>query len=260
MQKKVNQILESGASRFDNMEQALEERATVFQLSELSETVESLVKRVSSLEKENSELRESRCRCEEQGSRENPIEIVDSEGVPYELAEEDEVLPTVPSQVLPAVSGQRCRPSVPFASRLHYPSVSPADGVTRTVSRIRSARMVFAKAVHGLESSREQRRRIRQWRQCAENKLDCGYVSSSDDSDDDSSASTDWSSLGRSSCSFTSSSRDDRASGVGSNPTDRSIGYAADEGGNRRGIGFAGGWESDKENLRGDFSSGAVEP
>ena len=116
MQKKVNQILESGSSRFDNVEQALEERTTVFQFSELSETVESLVKRVSSLEKENAALRESVCRCEERGTKENLIEIVDSDGVPYESAEEDEVLPTVPAQVLPAVSGQRCRPRIPFAS------------------------------------------------------------------------------------------------------------------------------------------------
>ena len=50
---RVNQILGSGASRFDNVEEALEERATIFQLSDLSETVESLAKRVASLEKEN---------------------------------------------------------------------------------------------------------------------------------------------------------------------------------------------------------------
>ena len=58
VQKKVNQILESGASRFDNLEQALEERATIFQLSEMSETVESLAKKVEALEKENASLRE----------------------------------------------------------------------------------------------------------------------------------------------------------------------------------------------------------
>ena len=65
MQNKVNQILESGASRFDNVEQALEERATIFQLSEVSETIESLSKRVAALEKENAELKESVCHCEE---------------------------------------------------------------------------------------------------------------------------------------------------------------------------------------------------
>ena len=155
-------------SRFDKIEQALEERATVFQLSELSETVESLVKKVSSLEKENASLRESQCRCEE-GTKENPIEIVDSDGVPFESAEEDEVLPTVPAQVLPAMSGQRCHPCIPFASHELDPSLSPDDGATHTVSRIRQARMDFAKAVHGLESSREQRRRVRRWWQCAEN-------------------------------------------------------------------------------------------
>ena len=160
VQKKVNQILESGASRFDNVEQALEERATIFQLSELSETVESLTKRVSALEKENTSLRELVCRCEEKGTKENPIEIVDSDGVPYESAEEDEVLPTVPAQVLPAMSGQRCHSQIPFASHHLYPSLSPADGATRTILRIRSSRMVFAKAVHSLQSSVEQRRRV----------------------------------------------------------------------------------------------------
>ena len=129
----------------------VEERATIFQLSELSETVDKLMKRVSALEHENTSLRESVCCCgEEQGTKENPIGV-DSDGVPYESAEEDEVLPTVPSQVLPAVSGQRCRPRVPFASRLYYPSISPADGATRTVSRIRSARMVFANAQNMLD-------------------------------------------------------------------------------------------------------------
>ena len=135
VQSKVNQILESRASCFDDVEQALEERATIFQLSELSETIESLTKRVSVLEKENSSLRESVCRCEEKGTKENPI-LVDSDGVPYESAEEDEVIPTVPPQVLPAVSGQRCKPHVPLASRHLYPSLSPADGASRTVSRI----------------------------------------------------------------------------------------------------------------------------
>ena len=133
MQKKVNQILESGASRFDNVEQALEEKASIFQLSELSETIESLTKRVSLLEKENASLRESVCRCEEQGTKENLI-VVDSDGVPYESAEEEEVLPTVPPQVLPAVSGQRCRPRIPFTSRALYPSISPDDGASRTIS------------------------------------------------------------------------------------------------------------------------------
>ena len=95
VQNKVNQILESGASRFDNVEQALEERATILQLSELSETVESLTKRVSNLERENTVLRESVCRCDEWGTKENPI-VVDSDGVPYESAEEEEVIPTVP--------------------------------------------------------------------------------------------------------------------------------------------------------------------
>ena len=131
VQKKVNQILESGASRFDNVEQALEERVTVFQLSELSETIKSLTKRVSALEKENLSLKASVGQCEE-GTKENPI-VVDSDGVPYESAEEDEVIPTVPPQVLPAVSGQRCCPRVPFASHHLYPSISPADGATRTV-------------------------------------------------------------------------------------------------------------------------------
>ena len=100
------------------------------------------------------------CRCDEKGTKENPI-VVDSDGVPYETAEEDKALPTVPPQVLPAVSGQRCKPRIPLASRHLYPSLSPADGVTRTVSQIRQARMVFSKAVHGLQSSVEQQRQVR---------------------------------------------------------------------------------------------------
>ena len=81
---------------------------------------------------------------------------MDSDGVPYESAEEDEVIPTVPAQVLPAMSGQCCRPRVPFASCHLYPSLSPADGASHTVSQIRKAQMVFSKAVHSLESSVQQ--------------------------------------------------------------------------------------------------------
>ena len=110
----------------------------MFQLSELSETVESLVKKVAALEKENAALRESSCRCEEKGTKGNPIEIVDSDGVLFKSAEEDEVVPTIPAQVLPAMSGQRCCPCIPFASHHLYPSVSPDDGAARTISSVRS--------------------------------------------------------------------------------------------------------------------------
>ena len=137
MQNKVNQILESGASYFENVEQALEEQATVFQISELLETVESLAKRVLLLEQENASLRELVCCGDEKGTKANPIEVVDSNRVPYELAEE--VLPTVPPRVLSAVSGQRCRPRIPFASQELYPSLSPDNSATRTISRIRKA-------------------------------------------------------------------------------------------------------------------------
>ena len=157
VQLKVNQILESSTIHFDNLEQALEERATIFQLSELSETIESLVKWVSALEKENSKLRELVCRCDDKGSKENPIEVEDSNtGLSYDSTEGEEVLPTVLPQVLPTVSGQRCRPHIPFASRALYPSLSPDNGATRSLSRICKARMVFSQAVYGLERTREQ--------------------------------------------------------------------------------------------------------
>ena len=49
------------------------------------------------LEEENSKLRELLCRCE-RGSKENPIEAMDSKlGLPFKSAEEDKVLPPVPA-------------------------------------------------------------------------------------------------------------------------------------------------------------------
>ena len=89
------------------------------------------------MEKENSELRESVCCCEEQDTKENPIEIKDSKtGLPYMSDDEDEVLPMVPAKVLPAMSSQHCLPHVSFASCHLYPSISLADGAIHTVLSI----------------------------------------------------------------------------------------------------------------------------
>jgi hypothetical protein len=52
----LTKVLETGALHFENMEQALEERATVAQLSELSATLAALTKRVEGLEKESTEV------------------------------------------------------------------------------------------------------------------------------------------------------------------------------------------------------------
>ena len=75
------------------------------QLSELSETVETLVKRASALEKENAKLWKQACQCEE-GTKERLIEVEDSDvGLEYVSAKESRVPSPVPAQVLPAVSG-----------------------------------------------------------------------------------------------------------------------------------------------------------
>jgi hypothetical protein len=145
------------------------------------------------------------------------------------------------------VSGQRCKPSKGhLLSRLRFPSISPERGVTRTTTKIRSSRMEFAQVVSGLESNRYRLRRVRRWRQAAENAVDPGYLSSSEESD--------WSSLGRSSCSFTTSTSNAGPARGGSPATDRSIGYPAVEGGNRCGIG-AGEWRGASGNLQGGYTT-----
>jgi hypothetical protein len=49
--------MEKGSDHFDAIEQCLEERATVLQLSELSAKLDALVSRVEDLEDKNKELK-----------------------------------------------------------------------------------------------------------------------------------------------------------------------------------------------------------
>jgi hypothetical protein len=242
--------MEKGSERFDAIEQCLEERATVLQLSELLAKLDALVSRVEDLEDENTELKKKICRCE-QGSQDHLIEVEEDSNseLSYATPEETAIRLPVPISVLPAVSGQRCKPSQNhLISHLAYPSISPSGhGPTRTATVIRKKRMEFTSVVAGLRSSRERFRRLQDWRQAAESAVDPGYFS-------DDSASTDWDSLGRSSCSFTTSSSDAGSIGGGSYHTDRSVGFAAEQGGNRCGIG-AGEWRGDAEEFQGGFTS-----
>ena len=80
------------------------------------------------------------------GTKENPIEVEDSDaGLSYASAKEDITPTPVPLQVLPTLSSQRCICSKPFTSHVHYPSVSPADGVICTLLRVHRARVAFSK-------------------------------------------------------------------------------------------------------------------
>ena len=54
--KRINEVMERGAECFDVIEQCLEERSTVEQLSELSAKVEGLLNRVEVLEVENTQV------------------------------------------------------------------------------------------------------------------------------------------------------------------------------------------------------------
>jgi hypothetical protein len=146
----------------------------------------------------------------------------------YATPEEESVLLPVPITVRPAVSGQRCKSSrgLPL-SRIRFPSISPGGSVTRSPTKIHVSRVGFTEVVSGLQSNRDRFRRIRWWRQSTENAIDAGYLSSSEESD-----STDWDSLGRSSCSFTDRSPDLGAARGGSVLTDRSVCFAPEEGGN----------------------------
>ena len=56
LQKRANDILEKGLTRFNNIKRCLEERATVKQLSELSPKVDTLMNRVEVLKAENMEV------------------------------------------------------------------------------------------------------------------------------------------------------------------------------------------------------------
>jgi hypothetical protein len=241
--------MEKGSERFDAIEQCLEERATVLQLSELSSKLDALVSRVEDLEDENRELKAQVCTCDQYEAKVVPKEESDS-GLSYATPEEESVRLPVPITVLPAVSGQRCKPSKGHPlSRLRFPSLSPGIGVARTTTKIRSSRMEFAKVVSGLESTKFRLRRVRRWRQAAENAVDPGYLSSSDESDG-----TDWDSLGRSSVQITDRSPHPgsvRDSGV---ITDRSVGCSPSEGGNRWGLGCWGRTEC-VEGPQGGFTS-----
>ena len=106
------EVMEKGSEHFDAIEQCLEERATVLQLSELSAKLDALVSRIENLEDENTELKKQVCSCE-RGSQEHPIPVEDDSdsGLSYTTPEESEVLLPVPITVLPAVSGQHCKPS-----------------------------------------------------------------------------------------------------------------------------------------------------
>jgi hypothetical protein len=228
-------VMEKGSERFDAIEQCLEERATVIQLSELSAKLDKLVSRVEDLEDENKELKAQVCTCDKYEARVVPKEESD-DGLSYATPEEESIRLPVPIAVLPAVSGQRCKPSrgLPLSRRL-FPSLSPGRGVARTATKIRSSRMEFTKVVSGLQSTRDRLGRVRRWRQAAENAVDPGYLSSSEESD-----ATDWDSLGRSSVKITDRSSDLGPIGGGSVLTDRSIGLAPEEGGNRCGLGCWG--------------------
>ena len=50
IQKRIAEVMEKGAARFDQIEQCLEERATVNQLSELTAELAALKKRVEDQE------------------------------------------------------------------------------------------------------------------------------------------------------------------------------------------------------------------
>jgi hypothetical protein len=98
--------MEKGSERFDAIDQCLEERATVLQISELSAKLNALVSRLEDLEDENRELKEQVCRCEP-GSRDCPIPVDNdsASGLSYLTLEEPEVQLPILITVLPAVSG-----------------------------------------------------------------------------------------------------------------------------------------------------------
>jgi cell division protein FtsB len=148
--------MERGSERFDTLEQCLEERATVIQLSKLSGKLDALVSRVEDLEDENTELKKQVCRCGE--SKVPPVaeENRSDSGLSYATPEEESIQLPVPISVLPAVSGQRCKPSRRhLISRLAFPSLSPGSGVARSTTKIRKARVGFTQVVSGLESTRK---------------------------------------------------------------------------------------------------------
>jgi hypothetical protein len=151
--------MEKGSEHFNAIDQCLEERATILQLSELSAKLDALVSRVEDLEDENTELKKQVCRCT-QGSKSHPIAIEEGSesGLSYATPEEEELPQTIPITVLPAVSGQHCKSSKGhLISQLAYPSISPSGhGVTHTVSKGQAKRLEFSQVVSGLQSTRDQ--------------------------------------------------------------------------------------------------------
>jgi hypothetical protein len=112
---RLSEVMEKGSERFDAIEQCLEDRATVLQLSELSAKLDAVVSRVEDLEDKNRELKEKVCQCI-QGSWDHPIPVEDDSDsrLSYATPEEAAIRFPVPITVLPAVSGQRCKLSGPL--------------------------------------------------------------------------------------------------------------------------------------------------
>jgi hypothetical protein len=113
---RLSEVMEKGSERFDAIEQCLEERATILQLSELLGKLDALVSRVEDLEDENQELKEKVCRCGE-GSRDHPIPVEDDSDsrLSYVTPEEAAIRLPVPITVLPAVCQGHSTQLVPSA-------------------------------------------------------------------------------------------------------------------------------------------------
>jgi hypothetical protein len=97
--------------------------------------------------------------CCELGSKDCPIEIEESseDGLSYAMLSEEEIKPTEPLVVHPAVSGQTCIKSKNRVySRLVSPALSPSvTGPACTASKIRVARVDIARVISGLQSTWE---------------------------------------------------------------------------------------------------------
>jgi hypothetical protein len=109
---------------------------------------------VEDLEDENRELKAQVCTCDKYEARVAQKEESDN-GLSYATPEEAEIRLPVPITVLPAVSGQRCKPSKGhLISRIAFPSISPTgSGPARTTTIICNKRMEFSQVVSGLQST-----------------------------------------------------------------------------------------------------------